>query len=76
MFKNIKIVEFDFRAAINSSELIKKIKLPHLKELKIKKRSELSYFIELNSIQNITISKLDDFDYSTIDSIFDPTKLL
>ena len=44
IFNNIKYLTFLVEAEINKSELIHKIHLPNLKELKINKISELSYF--------------------------------
>ncbi len=41
----------------------KKIHLPKLKKLFIQESKELKYFIGLDSIQNITIASLDDFNH-------------
>ncbi len=72
MFRNIKALEIDFEHLINEEELFHKIHLPKLKELKIYKRRELFYFKGLNSLQSFRIIEQDDFDFQTIDKIFDP----
>ena len=76
IFRNIISLEINFDGEINSSELIHKIHLPNLKKLEINKSSELLYFIRLNSLQYIRIIKFDEVDYSTIDTIFDPKKVI
>jgi len=76
IFRNIKSLEINFDGELNSSELIHKIHLPNLKKLEIKRTSELCYFIGLYSLEYISIDKLDDFNYSMIDEIFTPRKVI
>ncbi len=76
MFRNITTLDINFSDEFNTSDLIYKIHLPNLKKLEINKSSELLYFIRLNSLQYIRIIKFDEVDYSTIDTIFDPKKVI
>ena len=75
MFNNIKYLTFLVEAEINKSELNHKIHLPNLKELKINKISDLSYFFGQASIKIIEVSILDHIDYSMISKSINPKTL-
>jgi len=60
---------------LNKSDLSQKIYLPKLEILTIEKRSDLNYFIGLDSIKYISITSLDEINYSTIDQILNKATL-
>lgn len=65
LFKNIKILEFEYYNEVYKLESIQKIQLPNLQELEIKKISNLRFF-DWIKLKILKVGELDVFDFTII----------